>query len=178
MMLLTHLLHRLKNGRRWHFLASQILVLLLLLFEESLALNQFELCLFTLLFLALFQLDLELSCLFVLLVPHICLALDLNDCVPLTFNELWVSENILYIARTSALLVKIVHVQLSDEWLEVVVSEILGQDHFAELVYVVNYEALTIIQPAYNLSCLWVIYHVIKFHQKWRFFTTILLGTS
>ena len=91
------------------------MVLFLLLFEKSLALKQLKLCLFTLLLLALFQLDLELSCLLVLLVPHVCLTLDLNHLVPLAFNELWMSEYILNIARAPAFLVKIVHVQLSDE---------------------------------------------------------------
>ena len=56
--------------------------------------------------------------------------------------------------------------------------EILGQDHLTELVYVMNYKSLTIIQPAYDLNCLWVIYHVIKFHQECRFINRVLLRAS
>lgn len=51
---------------------------------------------------------------------------------------------------------KVVHVQLSHEGREVVVLEVFGKDFLAEHVDLLNYEAISVNVPGYDVVQVWV----------------------
>ena len=83
-------------------------------------------------------------------VGTVALALDLVQEVRSVLLELRVLEHLVG-APITLPLVEVVHVELSDEAREVVVSEVLWKDLVGELFLVEDLEGETVLSPAYGL---------------------------
>lgn len=92
-------------------------------------------------------------------------SLDLPKQITFIFEEKWMLENL--IVRTFFLkLVEVVHVQLADEWWEVVVFEVLWQYLVGKQIWSSYLKAISALSPAYNFIEFSAIDDLIDFHQK------------
>lgn len=74
------------------------------------------------------------------------------------FFEIRVHEAVLTHVVPS--LVKIIHIQLSHEWREVVVLEKLRQDLISEFIWLSYYKSVAIFVPTYNMITGGVLYNL------------------
>ncbi len=71
------------------------------------------------------------------------------------FLELLMSEGVALISRFYFM--KTVHVELADEWSEVTMFKMFGENLGSQSVDIFDYETMAILTPAYNLFILGVL---------------------
>lgn len=97
----------------------------------------------------------------------VALALDLWQEVLFALQKVWVFENLL-VASFDFGLVKVVHVKLADEGGKVVVLKVLRQDLIAELLRLLDHEAITFFCPSDNVLGQRIVHDLEEFDQERR----------
>ena len=98
-------------------------------------------------------------------VARVALSLDLRQKIFPDLHKVRVLEYLL-VAALDFGLVEVVHVELADEGREVVMLEVLWQDLVAELLGLLDHEAVTLPGPSHALPGLVVVDYFEQFNQE------------